>query len=113
MRRGFRYTFPDWCEANVGGRGAAAVHAWLSARGVPLSRQAVAKLLDRTPRDLRLKTWRAICDATGRPLSYFIEYVPASDEPREPLGGQATRPARPQAPQRLVDRRPALPPRFC
>lgn len=103
MRAGLRYGFPDWAEANVDPCTPAELTRYFLERGVLYTREFWRKLLRGDVRSAKLETWLRICDATGEPLSRFIDYHP---DGRAPAPRERASKAKPRRPKREA------PPRF-
>jgi hypothetical protein len=107
------YLFPSWARETVGSTRPAYVQRWFASRGLNLTRETWRKFLGpRPPASVVLKTWERICEASGEPLSTFVEVKPTGPAPEPvPLPPPASKPKlepqKPDAPQRPAPPSPA------
>jgi hypothetical protein len=74
-----RYGFPGWVRDTLGDVGPAEVMRHFERFGIELSDQQWSRLLRNEVASVKLSLWTAICEATGLPLSRFIEYLPTGE----------------------------------
>jgi hypothetical protein len=101
-----RYLFRSWARTTIGSTQPAAAQRWFADRGLNLSRETYRKFLSpRPPASLMLSTWERICEASGEPLSTFVEVKPSGPAPEPtppppPAPKAKDRTPKPGAPQR-------------
>lgn len=86
------YRFEEWVREELGDCTDEDVRVYFAERGLPMSEETWRKLRRGLISELRIETWCRICDVTGRPLSYFIDYEPLGLPPDpQPLPPKARR----------------------
>jgi hypothetical protein len=76
------YRFDDWVREELGDCADEDVRVFFAERGLEMVEEQWRKLRRGLFSELRIETWCRICDITGKPLSYFIDYIPAGPPPR-------------------------------
>lgn len=103
---GLRYLFPAWAARHIASPPTpAAVKKYFDARGFRQSREQWRKMLRNKPDYIVISFWACVCEATGEPLSTFLNYTPTGVMPvirRVP-------PRRPRKQQPQPNRRAAAP----